>query len=101
VPGVPIAEVGHRRGVRTGSIYSYVITHHPQVASFDYPLPIVLVELEEGVRMVMNTVPNDDPGDDLDVGLGDVTIGADVTVSIRQADGERKLPFATVTGTPS
>jgi uncharacterized OB-fold protein/acyl dehydratase len=71
-----------------GTIYSFVITHHPQVPSFDYPLPIVVVELEEGVRMVMNTVDTD---------VDDVAIGAPVTISIRQADAERKLPFAAVT----
>jgi uncharacterized OB-fold protein/acyl dehydratase len=71
-----------------GRIYSFVVTHHPQVPSFDYPLPIVLVELEEGVRMVMNTVDTD---------IDDVVIGAAVTISIRQADDERKLPFASAT----
>jgi uncharacterized OB-fold protein/acyl dehydratase len=70
-----------------GTIYSFVITHHPQVPSFDYPLPIVVVELEEGVRMVMNTVDTD---------IDHIAIGAPVTISIRQADGERKLPFASV-----
>jgi uncharacterized protein len=28
--------------------------HYPQVAAFDYPLPIGLVELEEGTRVVAN-----------------------------------------------
>lgn len=75
-----------------GTIYSFVITHHPQVPSFDYPLPIVVVELDEGVRMVMNTVDTD---------IADIAIGAPVMISIRQADGERRLPFATVTSSCS
>jgi len=37
-----------------GTLYSYVVVHHPQVAAFEYPLPIGLVELEEGTRVVAN-----------------------------------------------
>jgi uncharacterized OB-fold protein len=37
-----------------GTLYSFVVVHHPQVAAFDYPLPIGLVELEEGTRVVAN-----------------------------------------------
>jgi uncharacterized OB-fold protein len=37
-----------------GTLYSFVVVHYPQVASFDYPLPIGLVELEEGTRVVAN-----------------------------------------------
>ena len=38
----------------TGTLYSYVVVHYPQVPSFEYPLPIGLVELEEGTRVVAN-----------------------------------------------
>jgi len=37
-----------------GTLYSCVIVHYPQVAAFEYPLPIGLVELEEGTRVVAN-----------------------------------------------
>jgi uncharacterized OB-fold protein/acyl dehydratase len=37
-----------------GSIYSYVVAHHPPVPPFEYPNPIALIELEEGVRLVAN-----------------------------------------------
>ncbi len=37
-----------------GTLYSYVVVHYPQVAAFEYPLPIGLVELEEGTRVVAN-----------------------------------------------
>jgi uncharacterized OB-fold protein len=37
-----------------GSLYSYVVVHYPQVPSFEYPLPIGLIELEEGTRVVAN-----------------------------------------------
>jgi len=39
-----------------GTLYSYVVVHYPQVPSFEYPLPIGLVELEEGTRVVANLV---------------------------------------------
>jgi uncharacterized OB-fold protein len=41
----------HESGGR-GSIYSFVIVHHPQAPGFEYPLPVVLVELDEGFRVV-------------------------------------------------
>ena len=37
-----------------GTIYSFVVNHYPQVPAFDYPLVVVLVELEEGTRLVAN-----------------------------------------------
>jgi uncharacterized protein len=37
-----------------GTIYSFVVVHYPQVPSFDYPLAIGLIELEEGTRVVAN-----------------------------------------------
>ena len=36
---------------RRGSIYSYTIIHHPQIPPFSYPNAIVLVDLDEGVRL--------------------------------------------------
>ncbi|MEV0809907.1 MaoC family dehydratase N-terminal domain-containing protein [Micromonospora sp. NPDC050200] len=35
-----------------GTVHSYVISHHPKAPGFDYPLPIVLVDLAEGTRLV-------------------------------------------------
>jgi uncharacterized protein len=37
-----------------GILYSYVVVHYPRVPSFEYPLPIGLIELEEGTRLVAN-----------------------------------------------
>ena len=34
----------------------HVVNHQPQVPAFDYPLPIALVELEEGTRLVADLV---------------------------------------------
>jgi uncharacterized OB-fold protein len=37
-----------------GTLFSFVVVHYPKVPAFDYPLPIGLVELEEGTRVVAN-----------------------------------------------
>ncbi len=39
-----------------GTLYSHTVVHYPQVPSFDYPLIVGLVELEEGVRIITNIV---------------------------------------------
>ena len=39
-----------------GTLYSYAVPHYPKIPSFDYPLIVGLVELEEGVRVVSNVV---------------------------------------------
>ncbi len=40
----------------TGSLYSYAVLHHPRSAALEYPLLVVLVDLDEGVRIVTNLV---------------------------------------------
>jgi uncharacterized OB-fold protein/acyl dehydratase len=35
-----------------GSIHSFVVAHHPPIPPFEYPHPVVLVDLEEGLRIV-------------------------------------------------
>jgi uncharacterized protein len=37
-----------------GVLHSYVVVHQPQLPGFSYPLPVALVELEEGVRLLGN-----------------------------------------------
>lgn len=39
-----------------GRVFSYVVAHHPPIPPFEYPNAIVLVELEEGTRLVSNLV---------------------------------------------
>jgi uncharacterized OB-fold protein len=34
-----------------GTVASYTVLHHPQFPGYDYPLIIVLVDLEEGTRL--------------------------------------------------
>ena len=57
VPALPLARLGLRIVASgRGRVFSYVVAHHPPVPPFEYPNPIVLVELEEGTRLVSNLV---------------------------------------------
>ncbi len=67
-----------------GSLYSYVVVHHPRVPSFDYPLAIALVELEEGTRLVADLVDIDPP---------DVRIGMPLECEFVAVDEELTLPM--------
>jgi uncharacterized OB-fold protein len=45
-----------------GTLCSYTVLHHPQFPGFDYPLIIILVDLEEGTRFtsqLINCAPED------------------------------------------
>ena len=66
-----------------GILYSFVVVHHPQVEPFDYPLPVGLVELEEGTRVVAN----------LDgIALGDLRIGLPLVATFVDFDPGLSLP---------
>ncbi|WP_436956571.1 bifunctional MaoC family dehydratase N-terminal/OB-fold nucleic acid binding domain-containing protein [Streptomyces sp. SudanB182_2057] len=72
-----------------GTVYSYVVVHHPPVPGFDPPYAVALVELAEGVRMV---------GDVIGVPYDEVRIGMPVRAGFRRVDGEPTLPvFQAVT----
>lgn len=45
-----------------GALYSYTVQHHPPAPGFDGPALVILVELDEGVRMISN-LPGVDPQD--------------------------------------
>lgn len=66
-----------------GTLYSFVVNHYPQVPSFDYPLPVGLIELEEGVRIVADLT---------DVDPADVEIGMAVEVVFTEHDPDLTLP---------
>lgn len=67
-----------------GTVYSYVVPHHPPAPMFGEDYVVVLVELDEGVRFVSNLV---------DVAPGDVEIGMGVEVMFVQTDPELTLPL--------
>ena len=79
----------------TGAVHSFVVVHHPQVPGFEYPLPVVLVDVDVAgevvrpVRMVMNTADTEPDA---------VVVGAPVRIEVRAAGGQH-LAFAIVTDT--
>jgi uncharacterized OB-fold protein len=45
-----------------GTVHSFTVIHYPAVPGYDYPLPVGLIDLEEGTRIVANIkgcVPED------------------------------------------
>lgn len=72
-----------------GTVYSYVVMHHPPFPAFDPPYAVVLVELAEGVRMISNVVGT--PYDK-------VRIGMPVRLEFRSYDGDLTLPVFRVLG---
>jgi uncharacterized OB-fold protein len=66
-----------------GTVYSFVVNHYPQVPSFDYPLAVGLVELEEGTRLVANIVG---------IEPSEITVGMAVEVEFVEHDPDLTLP---------
>lgn len=67
----------------TGSVFSYVVHRHPPVPGKELPILLVLVELDEGVRMV---------GELLGAGEEEVEIGMPVELSMVRVDEDLTLP---------
>jgi uncharacterized OB-fold protein len=66
-----------------GTVYSYVVMHHPPFPAFAPPYAVALIELAEGVRMISNVVgaPYDK-----------VRIGMPVRLEFQSYDEELVLP---------
>ncbi|MEV4944551.1 OB-fold domain-containing protein [Streptomyces sp. NPDC053755] len=73
-----------------GTVYSYVVMHHPPFPAFDPPYAVGLIELAEGVRMVSNVVG---------VPYDKVRIGMPVRLEFLRADEELELPVFRATAT--
>jgi uncharacterized OB-fold protein/acyl dehydratase len=67
-----------------GKVYSFVEVHYPQIPAFDYPLLVVLVELDEGTRILSNLVG---------VSADQVAVGMPVELAIQTVDPELNLPL--------
>lgn len=65
-----------------GTIHSFVVAEHPKIPPFEYPNVIVLVELEEGTRLVSRL---------LGVAPDAVAIGQPVVVDFERVDDELTL----------
>jgi uncharacterized OB-fold protein len=68
----------------TGVVYSYSVLHHPQNPAFTYPVLAVLVELDEGVRILSNLVGTDP---------GSVSIGLPVEVRFEPTADGKAVPI--------
>lgn len=66
-----------------GTVFSYVVMHHPPFPAFDPPYAVGLIELAEGVRMISNItgVPYDK-----------VRIGMPVELEFIRVDADLELP---------
>nr|WP_055552873.1 bifunctional MaoC family dehydratase N-terminal/OB-fold nucleic acid binding domain-containing protein [Streptomyces kanamyceticus] len=67
-----------------GTVYSYVVMHHPPFPAFDPPYAVGLIELAEGVRIVSNVIG---------VPYDKVRIGMPVRLEIQRVDDELELPM--------
>ncbi|NBA98304.1 DNA-binding protein [Pseudomonas sp. R5(2019)] len=67
----------------SGQLYSFVVMHYPEVAPFDHPNPIGLIELDEGVRMIAGLVGGEP---------GKWQIGQRVQVEFQRFDDQQTLP---------
>ena len=76
-----------------GSVYSHVTHHYPPLPGVQLPHTVLLVELEEGVRIVSELAPGED--------AARVAIGAAVRVAFEQPPGAtRVLPTFRLEPTP-
>ncbi|WP_237111484.1 OB-fold domain-containing protein [Nocardioides sp. WS12] len=71
----------------TGTVFSYLVHHAPQVPGKQLPLVIALVDLDEGVRMVAEVIGVPPEGPD---GLA---IGDRLTVDWNVIDDDLTLPI--------
>lgn len=73
-----------------GTVFSYVVMHHPPFPAFDPPYAVALVELAEGVRLLGNVVG---------IPYDKVRISAPVVLDFREAEGEATVPVFRAAGT--
>lgn len=60
-----------------GTIHSFVIVHQGQLPGFTYPLPVALIDLEEGTRVVSNLSG---------IGVDEVAIGMPVEIEFNEVE---------------
>jgi uncharacterized OB-fold protein len=75
-----------------GVVYSYAVVHHPQHRAFEYPVVVVLVDLDEGVRLLSNLT---------DVPTADLRIGMPVEVHFVPTVGGMAVPQFHAATTPA
>ncbi|WP_240506425.1 bifunctional MaoC family dehydratase N-terminal/OB-fold nucleic acid binding domain-containing protein [Thermoactinospora rubra] len=83
-PSCRSANRGHTVATGEGTVYSYVVHHHPPVPGRETPYVVAVVELPEGVRIVGNIV---------NCRIDEVRIGMPVRVTYQAMDDELVLPM--------
>jgi uncharacterized OB-fold protein len=66
-----------------GTVNSFTVLHHTQFPGYDYPLTIILVDLDEGTRLTSQLVECD---------RGDVSFGMAVEMLIQEDEDGFKIP---------
>jgi len=66
-----------------GTVASYTVIHHPKFPGYDYPIIVVLVDLEEGTRIISQLMECETDA---------VGFGMKVEVKIHQDEDGFKLP---------
>lgn len=72
----------------TGTIYSYTAIYYPEIPPFDYPNAIVLVDLDDGVRLASQLEGTE---------VEDIKIGSRVKTNIKEVQEGLCLPIFEVT----
>ena len=83
VPRLPLLDHEVIELAGTGCVYSYAVLHHTRNPRFSYPLVAVLVDLDEGVR-VMSNLAGVEPAD--------VRIGMPVRVAFAPTADDLAVP---------
>ncbi|MAE96760.1 MAG: hypothetical protein CL910_19095 [Deltaproteobacteria bacterium] len=76
-------DMGYVTSSGKGTIHTFTVIHHPQFPGYDFPILAVLVDLEEGTRLMSNMV--DCKPEDLHVGMA-------VQGSVEEGEDGMKLP---------
>lgn len=66
-----------------GTVYSFVVNHHPRIPGFEYPLVVATIELDEGTRLIANMTG---------ITPDEVEIGMPVELDWIDADPDLTLP---------
>ncbi len=77
-------EWGTLESTGKGTVYTYTVMHYPEIPPFDYPNAIILVDLEEGVRIVSQL---------LETTSDAVHIGMPVEMTIQHVQEGLSLPL--------
>ena len=67
-----------------GTIHTFTVIHYPQFPGYEYPIISIIVDLEEGERMISTLV---------DCAPEDCSIGMKVEAVIHEDEDGFKIPF--------